>query len=185
MRDVSRFHPTPQGDGVTLDAILETSGVRPDGKLSDPARRPDDFHVSVPLEPLRDQGIVVYRLGARRWGRARRPDPLPDPRPVRLPHRRAGRLRQREVPEPDRADAPARPRHAARRREVARGASRRSRRPAQAEVQHPDNASGLDGVVPVLAGAFWSGRSRGPITCGRRPAHGLFVPRRPSTSGGG
>ena len=28
----------------------------------------DDFHVSVPLEPLRGQGIVVYRLGPDRLG---------------------------------------------------------------------------------------------------------------------
>ncbi len=81
----------------------------------------DDFHVSVPLEPLRGQGIVVYRLGPDRLGaRARRPDPLPHPRPGRLPHRRARRLRQRQVPEPDRADRTARPRHAAGRRAVPR-----------------------------------------------------------------
>jgi hypothetical protein len=28
----------------------------------------DDFHVSVPLDPLRGQGIVVYRVGAGRLG---------------------------------------------------------------------------------------------------------------------
>ena len=28
----------------------------------------DDFHVSVPLGPVREQGIVVYRLGDGRLG---------------------------------------------------------------------------------------------------------------------
>jgi DMSO/TMAO reductase YedYZ molybdopterin-dependent catalytic subunit len=66
VRDVSRFHPTRQGDGVTLEAILERAGVqRAANYLTLHAGR-DDFHVSVPLAPLRDQGILVYRLGRER-----------------------------------------------------------------------------------------------------------------------
>jgi DMSO/TMAO reductase YedYZ molybdopterin-dependent catalytic subunit len=64
--DVSQFHPKRRGDGVTLDAILERAGVRPEANYATLHADRDDFHVSVPLEPLREQGIVVYRLGEGR-----------------------------------------------------------------------------------------------------------------------
>jgi DMSO/TMAO reductase YedYZ molybdopterin-dependent catalytic subunit len=64
--DVSRFHPKRRGDGVTLEAILERAGVRPEANYATLHADRDDFHVSVPLEPLREQGIVVYRLGEGR-----------------------------------------------------------------------------------------------------------------------
>ncbi len=47
--------------------ILETAAVLPSANYLTLHAERDDFHVSVPLEPLRGQGIVVYRLG---------PDPL-------------------------------------------------------------------------------------------------------------
>jgi DMSO/TMAO reductase YedYZ molybdopterin-dependent catalytic subunit len=64
--DVSRFHPKRRGDGVTLEAILERAGARPEANYATLHADRDDFHVSVPLEPLREQGIVVYRLGEGR-----------------------------------------------------------------------------------------------------------------------
>jgi DMSO/TMAO reductase YedYZ molybdopterin-dependent catalytic subunit len=67
--DVSRFHPTRQGDGVCLDAILDVAGVEAQANYITLHAERDDFHVSVPLESLRGQGIVVYRLG---------PEPLSD-----------------------------------------------------------------------------------------------------------
>jgi DMSO/TMAO reductase YedYZ molybdopterin-dependent catalytic subunit len=63
VRDVSRFHPTRKGDGVTLDQILELAAVLPSANYLTLHAQRDDFHVSVPLEPLRGQGIVVYRIG--------------------------------------------------------------------------------------------------------------------------
>ena len=66
--DVSRFHPTRKGDGVTFDAILDRAGVLPSANYLTLHADRDDFHVSVPLEPLRGQGIVVYRLGPDRLG---------------------------------------------------------------------------------------------------------------------
>jgi DMSO/TMAO reductase YedYZ molybdopterin-dependent catalytic subunit len=63
IRDVSRFHPKRQGDGVTLEAILEQARVRPEANYLTLHADRDDFHVSVPLEPVRQQGILVYRLG--------------------------------------------------------------------------------------------------------------------------
>ena len=66
--DVSRFHPKRRGDGVELDALLHRVGVRPEANYVTLHADRDDFHVSVPLGPLREQGIVVYRLGAGRLG---------------------------------------------------------------------------------------------------------------------
>ena len=64
VRDVSRYHPTRPGDGVTLDALLDRAGVLPAANYVTLHAERDDFHVSVPLEPLHGQGIVVYRLGS-------------------------------------------------------------------------------------------------------------------------
>lgn len=66
IRDVSRFQPQRRGDGVTLAAILEQAGVRPEANYLTLHADRDDFHVSVPLQPVRDQGIVVYHVGADR-----------------------------------------------------------------------------------------------------------------------
>lgn len=66
--DVSRFHPKRRGDGVALDALLERAGVLPDANYLTLHADRDDFHVSVPLGPVREQGIVVYRLGDGRLG---------------------------------------------------------------------------------------------------------------------
>ena len=66
--DVSRFHPKRQGDGVTLEALLDRAGVRPEANYVTLHADRDDFHVSVPLGPVREQGIVVYRLGEGRLG---------------------------------------------------------------------------------------------------------------------
>jgi DMSO/TMAO reductase YedYZ molybdopterin-dependent catalytic subunit len=66
--DVSRFHPNRQGDGVTLEAILERARVLPSASYLTLHAERDDFHASVPLAPLEGQGIVVYRRGPERLG---------------------------------------------------------------------------------------------------------------------
>jgi DMSO/TMAO reductase YedYZ molybdopterin-dependent catalytic subunit len=63
VHDVSRFHPTRKGDGANFDALLDRAGVLPAANYLTLHADRDDFHVSVPLEPLRGHGIVVYRLG--------------------------------------------------------------------------------------------------------------------------
>jgi DMSO/TMAO reductase YedYZ molybdopterin-dependent catalytic subunit len=63
VHDVSRYHPQRKGDGVELEAILAIA--RPLGEanyLTLHADR-DDFHVSVPLQPVRAEGILVYHRG--------------------------------------------------------------------------------------------------------------------------
>ncbi len=62
--DVSRLHPTRRGDGVTLDAILDQARIRPSANFVILHADRDDFHVCVPLESIRGQGIVVYKIGS-------------------------------------------------------------------------------------------------------------------------
>jgi len=66
--DVSRFHPTRRGDGVALAALLRLAGPSPGANYVTLHAGRDDFHVSVPLPPLRAEGIVVYRVGAEPLG---------------------------------------------------------------------------------------------------------------------
>jgi DMSO/TMAO reductase YedYZ molybdopterin-dependent catalytic subunit len=66
--DVSRFHPKRRGDGVTLDSLLEQARPRSEANYATLHADRDDFHVSVPLGAVREQGIVVYRLGDERLG---------------------------------------------------------------------------------------------------------------------
>jgi DMSO/TMAO reductase YedYZ molybdopterin-dependent catalytic subunit len=61
--DVSRIHPSRRGDGVTLDAILDQAKVRPGANFLTLHAERDDFHVCVPLEAIKGQGIVVFKLG--------------------------------------------------------------------------------------------------------------------------
>ncbi len=62
-RDVSRFHANRHGDAVTLESILARVKPLPDANYLTLHADKDDFHVSVPLEPLRGQGLVVYARG--------------------------------------------------------------------------------------------------------------------------
>jgi DMSO/TMAO reductase YedYZ molybdopterin-dependent catalytic subunit len=60
--DVSRFHPSRKGDGVTLEAVLERARPRSGATYLTLHATADDFHASVPLAEVRGEGIVVYRL---------------------------------------------------------------------------------------------------------------------------
>jgi DMSO/TMAO reductase YedYZ molybdopterin-dependent catalytic subunit len=66
--DVSRFQPTRKGDGVALEALLAKAGPRPDANYLTLHADRDDFHVSIPLQAVRGEGIVVYRLGGSQLG---------------------------------------------------------------------------------------------------------------------
>jgi DMSO/TMAO reductase YedYZ molybdopterin-dependent catalytic subunit len=58
--DVSRFHPNRHGDGVALDAILERANPKAEANYLTLHADRDDFHVSVPLEAVRAEAVVVY-----------------------------------------------------------------------------------------------------------------------------
>jgi DMSO/TMAO reductase YedYZ molybdopterin-dependent catalytic subunit len=62
--DVSKLHASRRGDGVILDAILDRAALRPGARFLILHADRDDFHVCVPLEAIKGQGIVVYRLGS-------------------------------------------------------------------------------------------------------------------------
>jgi DMSO/TMAO reductase YedYZ molybdopterin-dependent catalytic subunit len=63
VRDVSRFNASRPGDGVALDALLAIAQPKPEANYLTLHADRDDFHVSVPLAPIRGEGIVVYRHG--------------------------------------------------------------------------------------------------------------------------
>ena len=61
-RDVSRFHPTRRGDGVTLQSLLKrVDPVTEANYLTLHAGR-DDFAASIPLDAIREEGILVYSV---------------------------------------------------------------------------------------------------------------------------
>jgi DMSO/TMAO reductase YedYZ molybdopterin-dependent catalytic subunit len=66
--DVSRFHPGRKGDGVELEAILAMARPRSEANYLTLHADRDDFHVSVPLEPVRGEGIVVYHASGEPLG---------------------------------------------------------------------------------------------------------------------
>src|SRR6516165_2257693 len=64
--DVSRFHAKRRGDGVALDALLERVRPLPEANYLTLHAAHDDFHVSVPLQAVRAEGVVVYKIGSER-----------------------------------------------------------------------------------------------------------------------
>ncbi len=66
--DVSRFQPTRRGDAVTLAALLGVASPRPEATHLTLHADRDDFHVSIPLDAIREQGLVVYKVGPDRLG---------------------------------------------------------------------------------------------------------------------
>ncbi|MBX9789327.1 MAG: molybdopterin-dependent oxidoreductase [Pirellulales bacterium] len=61
--DVSQLVSGRQGSAVTLAALLTAAGLRPGAAWLTLHASADDFHASVPLDSVREQGLVVYRLG--------------------------------------------------------------------------------------------------------------------------
>ncbi|MDX2035677.1 MAG: molybdopterin-dependent oxidoreductase [Isosphaeraceae bacterium] len=59
--DVSRLVPGRKGDGVRLRPVLERAGIAPSANYLTLHADRDDFHVSVPLESVIDQAILIYR----------------------------------------------------------------------------------------------------------------------------
>ncbi len=60
--DVSRFHSTRKGDGVTLESLLSKAEPTAKATYLTLHATADDFHASVPLAEVRGEGIVVYKL---------------------------------------------------------------------------------------------------------------------------
>jgi hypothetical protein len=62
INDVSRFHPKRHGDGVTLESLLVRAVPKSSATYLTLHASTDDFHASIPLEAVRAEGIVVYKL---------------------------------------------------------------------------------------------------------------------------
>jgi DMSO/TMAO reductase YedYZ molybdopterin-dependent catalytic subunit len=67
--DVSRFHPSRKGDGVTLASLVARARPRDEAKYLTLHATADNFAASIPLDAVREEGIVVYRLNG---------EPLPE-----------------------------------------------------------------------------------------------------------
>lgn len=61
--DVAPFHPGRKGHGVDLGALLRRARPRAEARFLTLHADRDDFHVSIPLDAIRDRGMIVYRLG--------------------------------------------------------------------------------------------------------------------------
>ncbi len=61
--DISQLVPGRKGTAVTLAALLSAAGVQPNSKWLTLHASADDFHASIPLEAVRDAGLVLYQLG--------------------------------------------------------------------------------------------------------------------------
>ena len=63
--DVSRIDTTRQGDAVTLDSLLRSVGAKPSAKYLGLHSTTDNFHASIPLEPIRHRAFLIYRLNGQ------------------------------------------------------------------------------------------------------------------------
>jgi DMSO/TMAO reductase YedYZ molybdopterin-dependent catalytic subunit len=60
--DVSRLDPKRRGKAVKLSAVLDLAGVRPGAAYLTLHASADDFHASVPLDSVRERGILIYEV---------------------------------------------------------------------------------------------------------------------------
>ncbi len=60
--DVSEIDPKRKGTAVRLASLLELVGAKPTAAYLGLHATHDDFHASVPLEAVRDRGLVIYQL---------------------------------------------------------------------------------------------------------------------------
>lgn len=63
--DVSRLIPGRQGDAVALEALLILAGAKPSATYLTLHAATDDFHASIPLMAVRDQGLLLYRVNGQ------------------------------------------------------------------------------------------------------------------------
>ena len=77
LADVSRFDPKRDGDAVKLSGLLDLAGCRASAKYLGLHSASDNFHASIPLDPVRDRAFFIYRIDGKQ---------LPDKRggPIRF-----------------------------------------------------------------------------------------------------
>ena len=62
IQDVSRIDPARRGDAVTLVGLLTLAQARPKARYLGLHSSTDNFHASIPLEPVRDRAFLIYRV---------------------------------------------------------------------------------------------------------------------------
>ena len=60
--DVSRIDPKRKGSGVHLAAVMELVGVKSSARYLGLHSSLDDFHASIPIEPVQKRGLFIYQL---------------------------------------------------------------------------------------------------------------------------
>jgi DMSO/TMAO reductase YedYZ molybdopterin-dependent catalytic subunit len=60
--DVKRYGAKRGGDAVTLAGLLEIVGAKPTAKYLGLHSSTDDFHASIPLAPVKERALLIYRL---------------------------------------------------------------------------------------------------------------------------
>ena len=63
--DVSRIDSKRQGDAITLAGLLRIVGVKPTAKYLGLHAATDNFHASIPLEPVTDRAFLIFRLNGQ------------------------------------------------------------------------------------------------------------------------
>jgi len=63
IEDVSQLVPGRDGAAVWLRDVLAQSGLRPSGRFATLASADGKFAISVPLQPLLERAMLVYRKG--------------------------------------------------------------------------------------------------------------------------
>ena len=63
--DVSRIDPNRKGDAVKLAGLLELAQVKSSANYIGLHASTDDFHASIPLEPVRENAFLIYRLDGK------------------------------------------------------------------------------------------------------------------------
>ena len=63
--DVSQFVPTRKGDAIRLSALLAAVQTKDSASHIGLHGTRDNFHASIPLEPIKDRAFLIYRLDGK------------------------------------------------------------------------------------------------------------------------
>ena len=62
MLDLQRIDPKKKGDAISLAGLLEVVRVKPEAKFIGLHAAADNFHASIPLDAIRERGLLIYRV---------------------------------------------------------------------------------------------------------------------------
>lgn len=65
IEDVGRVDPKRKGSAVTLNGLLSLVGLKTAARYLGLHSQTDNFHASIPLAPVRDRGMLIYRMNGQ------------------------------------------------------------------------------------------------------------------------